>query len=87
LITPSALHRLNFRVGDKLMIVRISNKLVIAGIGMLAVAMVGVMLLVGDVLYGKTAAILAALGSAAIFGFLWIALPLRERRAVRSRRS
>lgn len=79
LIAPSALHRLNFRIGDKRMIVMFSNRLVIAGIGTLALAMVGVMLLIGDVLYGVSAGIVAGAGSAAIFGFLWMGFPLRER--------
>jgi Na+/melibiose symporter-like transporter len=86
LIAPSALHRLNFRIGDKRVVVMLSNKLVIAGIGTLALAMVGVMLLIADVLYGTTAGIVAAVGSAAIFGFLWMGLPLRERRAARGGR-
>jgi hypothetical protein len=84
LIAPSALHRLNFRIGDKGMIVMSSNKLVIAGIGMLALAMVGVMLLIGDVLYGATAGIVAAAGSGTVFGFLWMAFPLRERHDARA---
>jgi len=37
------------------------------------------MLLIADVLYGATAGIVAAAGSAAIFGFLWMGFPLRER--------
>jgi hypothetical protein len=86
LIAPSALHRLNFRIGDKRTVVMISNKLVVAGIGTLALAMVGVMLLIGDVLYGTTAGIVAAVASAAIFGFLWMGLPLRERRVARAAR-
>ena len=86
LIAPSALHRLNFRIGDKRMIVMSSNKLVIAGIGTLALAMVGVMLLIGDVLYGATAGIVAAAGSAAIFGVLWMGYPLRERHEAQAER-
>jgi hypothetical protein len=87
LIAPSALHRLNFRVGDKRTIVMVSNRLMIAGIAALALAMVGVMVLIGDVLYGYTAAIVAGTLAAVLFGALWAALPLREyRQALAGRR-
>jgi hypothetical protein len=85
LIAPSALHRLNYRTGDKRAIIATSNQLTIAGIGMLAVAMVGVMLLIGDLLYGRTAGIVAGSVAGALFGFLWAGLPLRERRETRAR--
>jgi hypothetical protein len=81
LISPSALHRLNFRSADKTAIVVTSNRLTIAGIVVLALAMASVMLLIGDVLFGRTAAIVAAALAGVVFGLLWGALPLWERRA------
>jgi hypothetical protein len=49
--------------------------------------MVGVMLLIGDVLFGRTTAIVTTAVAGAIFGALWLALPLSERReAARGRR-
>jgi len=86
LIAPTALHRLNFRVADKSVIVMVSNWLVIAGTGVLALALVGVMLLITDVLFGLTAAIVGASLAAALFGVLWAALPLRERLEARAGR-
>jgi hypothetical protein len=83
LIAPSALHRLNFRVADKSVIVMLSNDLTIAGIGVLALAMTGVVLLIGDVLFGLSAGIVAAVIAAIVFGILWAALPLWERRQAR----
>ena len=64
LIAPSALHRLNFRTVDKRRIVFLSNTLTVWGLLVLALAMTGVMLLIGDVLFSSAAAVLIA-GSAA----------------------
>jgi membrane-bound acyltransferase YfiQ involved in biofilm formation len=86
LIAPSALHRINFRVGDKSTIVVVSNWLTIAGIAVLALAMTGVMLLIGDALFGKTTAVVAAAAAGAIFLFFWAGLPLWERRQARAGR-
>ena len=80
LIAPSALHRLNFRKGDKRRIVVLSNKLMIAGIGVLALAMCGVILLIADVLFGRSTAVVAAAVAGLVFGVFWVFLPLRERR-------
>lgn len=52
LIAPSAFHRLNFRRHDKQQIVEFANRCVIAGMGVLAIAMVSVMVLISDVLFG-----------------------------------
>jgi hypothetical protein len=86
LIAPSALHRVNFRMGDKRMIVMVSNQLAIAGIAMIAFAMAGVMVLIGDVLFGRTAAIVAGALAAMIFGVLWAGLPLHEHRQAKTGR-
>jgi hypothetical protein len=80
MIAPSALHRLNFRQHDKQRIVAVSNSLMIGGIGALGVALVGVLMLVGDVLFGAPAvAIAPAVGAVILIG-LWALLPWRLRR-------
>ncbi len=76
---PSAYHRVNFRQHDKQQIVQFANRCVIAGIGVLAVAMVSVMVLISDVLFGGTIVIVIVALSAALLIVLWAALPLRER--------
>jgi hypothetical protein len=86
LIAPSALHRLNFRVADKSRIVLTSNQLTILGIWTLALAMVGVMLLIGEVLFGGTAGVVAAAIAGVIFTVLWAALPIHERLQARAGR-
>jgi hypothetical protein len=76
LIAPSAIHRLDFQQGDKARIVQISNVLAIIGLSFLALAVVGVVLLITDVLYGSSAAIAYTAAVAAVFLVLWYAIPL-----------
>ncbi|MFL5816234.1 MAG: DUF6328 family protein [Conexibacter sp.] len=76
LIAPTALHRLNFRARDKMAIVFISNRLVIAGIGVLALAMTAVMVLIADFIFSTPMTIATGVGSALVFLLLWLALPL-----------
>ena len=51
LITPTSFHRLRFRKGDKEQILRSSNRLVLAGIASLGVAVVAVVWLVAELLF------------------------------------
>ena len=76
LIAPTALHRLNFRSRDKKAIVMISNRLAIVGVGILATAMVGVMVLISDILFDRTMTIVVGVLSALVFALLWLALPV-----------
>ena len=80
MITPTPLHRLQFRQGDKEGFLRTSNQLVLAGIGCLAVAMVAVVWLVAQILFtdGGTAMVIGAL-AAGVFLALWFVLPLVSR--------
>jgi uncharacterized protein DUF6328 len=81
MIAPSALHRLNFRMQRKQRIVVTSNGLMLAGMAMLGLALVGVLMLIGDFLFGIVAAVVApALGAAAIVAFwAWLPLGMRAR--------
>ena len=79
LIAPSVHHRIAFRHQDKEWIVLTANRLAIVGLGFLAVAMTGVILLVTDVLYGAATAAAATASVGLLFGLLWYALPLRRR--------
>jgi uncharacterized protein involved in cysteine biosynthesis len=79
LIAPTAHHRLEFRRQDKGRIVRTGNRIVVAGLGLLALAMTGAVLLVTDYLYGTTTTTLVAAGGVALaFLLLWYAIPLRR---------
>ena len=76
LIAPTALHRLNFRAQDKKAIVMISNRLAIVGVVILALAMVGVMVLISDILFDRTMTIVVGVVAAAVLALLWLALPM-----------
>jgi hypothetical protein len=76
LIAPSAIHRLDFERGDKPRIVQISNVLTIIGLTFLALAIVGVVCLVTDLLYGGRSVVGYTVAVAALFIALWYAIPL-----------
>jgi hypothetical protein len=79
LIAPSAYHRLLFRQRDKEHLVKISNRLTIAGLGVLAIAITGAVLLIADFLFqGAQAAIFTAV-TGLFFLVLWVVLPLLRR--------
>jgi hypothetical protein len=79
LIAPSAHHRINFRRQDKAYIVFLANRLTIVGLGLLALAMSGVVFLITDVLYGSTATAVATAGALIAFAVLWYAIPIWRR--------
>jgi hypothetical protein len=81
-IAPSAQHRFLFRHDDKQQIVFSSNRVVIAGLAFLALAMCGCMLLVATKLFGQLAGVLTVAGGSIPFLLMWFALPLRRRRVL-----
>jgi hypothetical protein len=83
LMAPSAYHRLCWRVEDKGRIVTISSWLAIAGIFVLAVALVAGVLLVTDFILSRAAAVAATASIAVVLLVLWygLALTSRERQA------
>jgi Family of unknown function (DUF6328) len=78
LIAPTVHHRIEFRKQQKETIVRTGNRIVIAGLTLLALAMTGAVLLVTDVIYSTTTTIVVAVGAALSFGVLWYLVPLRR---------
>jgi predicted membrane channel-forming protein YqfA (hemolysin III family) len=79
LIAPSAYHRLRWRERAKEQMLRTSNRLAIAGTIFLAAAIVGVVYLVTDLLFGLAATLVATLGAGVMFAWLWYGLPLVRR--------
>lgn len=79
LIAPSAYHRIMFRAHNKKQMIKISNKLAIAGTFLLAVTMMLVVYLITDILFQNLAAGIATAASAGLFGGLWFVLPLVRR--------
>ena len=80
LIAPTAFHRVTFRLHQKRALVAVSNRLALAGLAALALAMTGVMMLIADVLFGTAATVVATALTALLLGLLWVVLPLRHRR-------
>jgi amino acid transporter len=76
LIAPSAWHRLRFRQQDKERILRASNKMSIAGLGFLALAMTGAVMLIADFIYSPTLTIISGIAAALVYGVLWYVMPL-----------
>jgi hypothetical protein len=80
LIAPSAYHRLTFRYQQKHRLVFVANRLAIAGLGVLALAMTCAILLVTNFLWGTVATtVVTTVLVLTMFGVLWVALPLRRR--------
>jgi hypothetical protein len=78
LIAPTAQHRLEFRRQHKEQIMMMANRLAILGLGFLAVAMTGAILLITDLLYGSTTTIVVTVAVGLAFAVLWYAIPVRR---------
>jgi hypothetical protein len=81
-IAPSARHRFLFRYDDKPQLVFSSNRVVIAGLSFLALAMCGSLLLVATKLFGAPAGVLVMALGGLTFGVLWFVIPIQRRRAL-----
>jgi hypothetical protein len=79
LIGPVAFHRIVFRHNQKDDLVRVSHRMALAGLACLAVALVGVVLLILEEVLGQTPALWFAAGVAAVFVLLWLVVPLVSR--------
>jgi preprotein translocase subunit Sss1 len=83
LIAPTALHRLLFRQGHKPEIIEYANRMVIVGLILLAVAMIGVVLLLTHEIFGPAAGIAVTAPVALVFLATWFVVPLLRREAPR----
>jgi hypothetical protein len=79
LIAPSAFHRLEWRAKDKEHLLAISNRLAIAGMAFLALAICAALFLIADYIYNPTAAIALTAAALVLYGGLWYAVPLIRR--------
>ena len=72
LVAPVAYHRMMFPRGDRLRIVETGNLSLLAGLGLLALAMIGAVMLVTDFLFGTTTTtVVVAAAGALLYGGLW----------------
>jgi uncharacterized protein involved in cysteine biosynthesis len=85
LIAPTVHHRIQFRQQDKERIVMTANRFTIVGMGLLAAAMTGAILLITDILYRSTTVTLVAAAVAVMFIVLWYVIP--GRRSLQQQRS
>jgi Family of unknown function (DUF6328) len=79
LIAPSAHHRLLFRQGVREQRLKMGNLLAILGLVFLVPAMVGVVFVITDLIFGLTAALVVTVAMALFFSLLWFVLPLPYR--------
>jgi len=79
LISPTAYHRMTFHLQQKRKLVLLANRLAIAGLAFLALAMTGAVMLITDVLFSPAATAFFSAAALATFVALWFLLPLRRR--------
>jgi Family of unknown function (DUF6328) len=79
LIAPSARHRIQFRRGDKAYVVFTANRLAIAGLAFLGLAMIGAILLISDYLFGAATAAISTTAVALALAWAWFVSPLARR--------
>jgi hypothetical protein len=84
LIAPVAVHRMIFREHRKAELVRVTSRLALGGLSFLLLALLGAGLLVLDYILNRVVAVSLVAGLAVVFGWLWLALPLRMHHARRS---
>jgi len=79
LIAPSAWHRIHFRQQDKEHLLLTSNTMTMGGLACLALAMIGAVMLIADVVFSGTVTAISGVVATIVFGALWAALPLARR--------
>ena len=79
LIAPSSHHRVLFRQGVREQRLQLGNMLAILGLAFLVPAMVGVVFVITDLMFGLTAALIVTILMALSFVLLWFVVPLRYR--------
>jgi amino acid transporter len=85
LIAPSSYHRLRWRHDDKERMLIVSNRLTIAGLAALAVAITATVFMLTDFVFQRTWASTFTAIVATLFLIFWYALPLAS--AIQDRRS
>jgi hypothetical protein len=79
LIAPSVHHRILFRQQEKEYLVVTANRLVVVGLGFLALAMTASIVLVTDVVFSPATTVVVGSLVGLAFAALWYLLPLQRR--------
>lgn len=79
LTAPAAWHRVLFRRGKRERIINSANRFTVLGLGCLAIALTGTVLMLGEVIIGGWPSIVVGVVAAIGFGSLWFLVPLRHR--------
>jgi hypothetical protein len=82
LIAPVALHRVLFRQHAGQLLIGFSQRSALAGLALLAMAVIGVVVLIFDLVTGRTGAVIAGVAALVLFGSQWglVAVILRRTR-------
>jgi Family of unknown function (DUF6328) len=80
LIAPSMHHRLLFRRGEKDYLVAVGTRLAIVSGVFLTAGMTGILVLISNVVFGGTTAVVVGVLTALIVAGLWFGMPLLRRR-------
>jgi hypothetical protein len=85
LVAPAVYHRMHWRqdVRDKERMFRLCNRLSIAGIGLLAMAMILSVYVLSTLIFEPVLAWIMSAASVLVFGWLWFGLPLTQRQRER----
>lgn len=80
LISPTAFHRITFRLRQKHRLLALANRLTLAGLACLALAMTGAVTLITDFLYSTVPTVIVAVLALITFTVLWAWIPIQVRR-------
>ena len=87
LVAPVAMHRLLFRHGARPLLVESAQNLSLAGLAMLAGAVVAVLTLIFGIVVSKAAGLIVGGLGVVLFVVLWLAVPLFLRRQLKRLRT
>ena len=84
LVAPVAMHRLLFRGGARPLLVNSSQRFAVAGLAMLAGAIVAVITLIFGIVVSRAAGIAVGVVSGGLFVLLWLVIPLVLKRQLKT---
>lgn len=79
LIAPSVHHRLLFHHHQRPFIIETANRLATVAMAMLGVGLVAILVLIGNVVYGTAAAVIAGCATFVFVFVLWTVIPVSRR--------